>query len=87
MDAGGASGKSSLRNDKPATEAKRSDELDDKATTRFDDVNEINFLKSTQTQKRIQALALFLFLGSNNQNKGPPQRMIHLNVGFSRRSP
>ena len=27
-----------------------------------------------------------LYIGSNNQNKGPPQRMIHLNVEVPRRS-
>jgi hypothetical protein len=49
FDEDSACGKSSLRNDKPATEAKSGDELDDKAKTSFDDGNEIKFFKSTET--------------------------------------
>jgi hypothetical protein len=49
LDEDSACGKSSLRNDKPATEAESGDELDDKAKASFDDGNEIKFFKSTQT--------------------------------------
>ena len=40
-----------------------------------------------EPEKNASHCSLFAFQGPNNQNKGPPQRMIHLNVGFSRRSP
>jgi hypothetical protein len=61
LDTGATSSKGSLRNEKSATKAGWSDENDDKAKTGFDDRNEIKFLKSTQTQKRIQARAIFSF--------------------------
>ena len=53
--------KSSLRNEKPATEAKRCDELTDKAKTGFDGRNVEKFLKSTQNQKRMRPEPIFSF--------------------------
>jgi hypothetical protein len=86
LDAGANSSKSSQRNEKSATEAKKSDELNDKAKTGSDDRNAEKFFKSRQNQKRMQAFAHILLSGSNNQNKGPTRPMIDLKLIFSRRS-
>jgi hypothetical protein len=63
LDAAAASGKSSLRNDKRATEAKRGDELDDKANTSFDDVNETNFFEQHADLEKNTSLSHSLHFG------------------------
>jgi len=75
LDAGTKSGKGSLRNGKSATYGRRNDGFDGKAITGFDSRNEEKKFKSKQNQKKMQASTHLCFQGSNNQNKGPPQRV------------
>ena len=59
MDAETTSGKSSLRNAKPASEARRIEKLDDKAKTGFDGGNEAKTKEQAELEKKA-SLNIFL---------------------------